>query len=451
MRIENYEVIQPFGVSAHGRSYLVKDSSGVEFVAKSLPDLDDDDFTWAQSRVEKVAEALGEASPVTALLRDEDNIPVVLSRLRRGMTLALAFQSGSLPEAATRWQILAEVARLLQPLHQADLAHGDICPANIVLGRGGKVHLIDLELERQATGTEGFSDGSGINLPADVFAWAKLASFLDLEADFLAGALGSANQRPQISVLESAANGQALGLGGSALPSVASLDVAAQLRAVSQTTLSPAKIRLEKRQSRAQQRKTSRSLNISEAFKSGWQKVSGLFGSFTASRASGEPKRNLLRFGLLFVVAVVAVSAGYYLAPSQTGTATPNPASSQTDWGARLQKLVTARDKALMSQDTKALAALYSGKPAALQADRATLSELSKSGKRIASAKTSIEISEVKETKSQVIIQAFIRQESYEVCDKQSRCKNYGPLPKRKSKVVLDKQSKLVVDIKTGV
>lgn len=460
MRIRNYETVRKLAMSAHGHSYLVRDSDGREFVAKALPSLTDMSFEWAAERVAAAVSALGEASPVYSLERDESDVPVVLSRLRRGMTLGLAFQSNSLPEASARWQILAEVARLLGALHRHGVAHGDVSPDNIMLGRGGKVYLLDLELDPQAKGTPGFSEGvddevtgsaiRGEDIPTsvDIYAWVKLMHYLGLEAEGLAEADLTGRNLPDISALEMLANEQSLGIRAPGIPAVASLDVAAQLRAVSATALSPSREREINRDAKMRSRR-ERKADSSES-STGFLKRLGKFPAKMIDMLRLDrpiPGRQILlkktvRLSLLLGLLLVAVTAGYLWVPAPAQTAT---------WQSHLEGLVQARDEALVAGSEAGLRSVYAGSSAELEHDLEQLKTLRIKGQKINAAKTEITVNSVEKSQTEIVVKADIQQTRFEVCEADNSCRSYGPFPKRNTTVVLDADSLLVKSIKTGV
>lgn len=96
---------------------------------------------------------------------DEGRIPGLVPVLESGRSDGLAYQVMPLVSGATlaerlaggplapdeAGRLVASLARILGALHAVGRAHGDVRPANIVLGPEGAVTLLDREVRERTT------------------------------------------------------------------------------------------------------------------------------------------------------------------------------------------------------------------------------------------------------------------------------------------------------------
>ena len=81
----------------------------------------------------------------------EHGVHYMVMKFLDGSTLAeLIKEQGALPERTVR-QILSEACEALRALHSAGLVHRDLKPANLMLGRDGKVTVVDLGIVQRVT------------------------------------------------------------------------------------------------------------------------------------------------------------------------------------------------------------------------------------------------------------------------------------------------------------
>lgn len=390
MEIPGYEIIEAFGATTHAKLWRL-DKAGKEFVAKVLPL--SNPARWQEARFEDVVKGLSANSPVSDLVRLTDDQIAVISPLRRGLTLALARETGALTSRSSRLEVLRGVGQEILELHEKSIAHGDIAPSNIILGRGGRIWLIDFEMDQNATGTVGFCDP---NLPVpsienDCVALWGLAKYLDIAIPTPPGTAAKF-----LELLENLAQGESV----LALPSQAPPSIAAQLRAASATQVAVSNE--TKKHSRRNKKLTFAGLTVALVLLGG-----GLFSYF-------------------------------------------QPSPQEVDWVSRFEALVAQRDEALVNGSVDGLAAIYTPTSPGKQADVQKLSDLLQRGWQVEKAKTLVRVEDVLVQKDQVVIEAFLTQQSYQICHRES-CRELGPFPKRFSQVLLDAGSGKVVEIKTGV
>ena len=87
-----------------------------------------------------------------------EGTPFVVFELVDGDTLRKRLERGALP-VATALDIATQVARGLASAHERGIVHRDLKPENIVVGRGGRVKILDFGLAKRMDGDDGLEHG----------------------------------------------------------------------------------------------------------------------------------------------------------------------------------------------------------------------------------------------------------------------------------------------------
>lgn len=138
LRIPGYEVGGPIGFGAGGAAHAVRDREGASRAAVVAP---------TGERAARLGELRNLHHPHLPQIHDlvavEDRVVVVMD-LVVGPSLATLVNARSWlthGEVATVWHGVADA---LAALHHRDLVHGDVSPANVIIGPGGVPVLVDV-------------------------------------------------------------------------------------------------------------------------------------------------------------------------------------------------------------------------------------------------------------------------------------------------------------------
>lgn len=207
MQIPGYEVDGPIGFGADGATWLARDSNGSAVAVRVLGHVPQERH---QARLDRLGHLADLDHPHLVALREVVHTSTgriaVITEAVPGPTLATLRVGRRGLEVAEAIRVGASLASALVALHEAEITHGDLAPANVVLIPGHGAVLVDLAAEPAwEAGTGGFAapelDDGAIATPAsDVYALARLIVWLvapperaDLE-QLLAPALASAPQ-----------------------------------------------------------------------------------------------------------------------------------------------------------------------------------------------------------------------------------------------------------------
>ncbi len=138
--IDGYQILKTLSESASRETFLGYNVlSGEQVVMRSFAGAlaVDDARTIYQAMAASRHSGL---ESVNTMQRGADESVVVISQCVDGMSLAEAIDTATLPE--DKLAIVLELARAVETLHDSGWVHGDITPANVILGDDGPV-LID--------------------------------------------------------------------------------------------------------------------------------------------------------------------------------------------------------------------------------------------------------------------------------------------------------------------
>ena len=162
-RIGAYEILGPLGAGGMGEVYKARDSRLDRLVAiKLLPD----EFARDPERLarfEREAKTLATLNhPHIAQIYGFEEMGALVMELVEGEDLSVRLARGPLPldEALPMARQMAEA---LEAAHEAGIVHRDLNPANIKVGTGGSVKVLDFGLAKALARGSGIGDqGSGI-------------------------------------------------------------------------------------------------------------------------------------------------------------------------------------------------------------------------------------------------------------------------------------------------
>ena len=168
-RLGPYEILAPLGAGGMGDVYRARDTRlGRDVALKTLPP----EFASDPERLTRFdleARAVGALSdPHVVAIYDvgvHESTPFVVFELVDGDTLRKRLERGPLP-VATALDIAIQVARGLAAAHERGIVHRDLKPENIVIGRGGRVKILDFGLAKRVT----YESKSGVGATATVEA-----------------------------------------------------------------------------------------------------------------------------------------------------------------------------------------------------------------------------------------------------------------------------------------
>jgi serine/threonine protein kinase len=172
--IGGYRVLARIGTGRRGPVFLAATQSGRRLAIKAVrPELAGDE-AFRRRFKSGIAAAQRVRGPFLAPVVDghaEGASPWTATEYVPGPSLARAVaESGPLPEESVR-ALLGALGQALQAVHDADMAHGDLKPSNVLLAEDGP-RLVDqgfAEAEAEAEHEPGTAD--------DVFALGRLAYF----------------------------------------------------------------------------------------------------------------------------------------------------------------------------------------------------------------------------------------------------------------------------------
>lgn len=137
--IPGYDVAGPVGFGVSGAAHAVRGADGRPWVASVVPGGD---------RVERIRRLAHLHHPHLPAVHDivsmGDETVAVVMELIIGPSLATVVNARTwlgTPEVVTVWRAVADA---LAAMHDRGLVHGDVSPANILLGPGGRPVLIDI-------------------------------------------------------------------------------------------------------------------------------------------------------------------------------------------------------------------------------------------------------------------------------------------------------------------
>ena len=155
-RLGRYVLEQALGHGAMGTVYrAVRDDGIVVALKVAAPELAaDETYRRRFERESRIAASLSHPHVVEVLEAGvADGRPFLASRLVKGRTLAQRIESDGPLEDAEAVRIVSEVASALDVLHERELVHRDVKPANVILEEGGGALLADFGLARGASDT----------------------------------------------------------------------------------------------------------------------------------------------------------------------------------------------------------------------------------------------------------------------------------------------------------
>lgn len=185
MQVPGYRMNGPIGFGADGATWLARDDAGGAVAVRMLARVPPERHRRRLDRLERLA---GVRHPHLVRLREVISTgptqAALVTEAVPGPTLAtLRVGRGCLGvDEATG--IGAQLASALVALHEAGITHGDISPANVVLDPGDGAVLVDLAGEpSREIGTRGFAApeqdrGEVPAAAADIYALARLVAWL---------------------------------------------------------------------------------------------------------------------------------------------------------------------------------------------------------------------------------------------------------------------------------
>jgi serine/threonine-protein kinase len=155
-RLGRYVLEEILGRGAMGTVYrAVRDDGLVVALKLAAPELAaDDTYRRRFERESRIAASLSHPHIVEVLeVGEVDGRPFLASRLVQGRTLSDRIAAdGPLAELDVV-RVVAELAAALDVLHERELVHRDVKPANVILEDGGGALLADFGLARGASDT----------------------------------------------------------------------------------------------------------------------------------------------------------------------------------------------------------------------------------------------------------------------------------------------------------
>src|SRR5215207_264768 len=158
---DRYRVMERLGSGGMAVVYLADDERlGRRVAVKRLHAGTPEDTAKRFRREARLGASLNHANIVTVYdtVTDEDSVVIVMECVE-GESLADTVRRGRVePKEAVR--ILRGVAAALDHAHEHGIVHRDVKPANVLLGKGGEVKLVDLGIATAVEGTRITHSGS---------------------------------------------------------------------------------------------------------------------------------------------------------------------------------------------------------------------------------------------------------------------------------------------------
>jgi serine/threonine protein kinase len=154
-RLGRYVLEAVLGHGAMGTVFrAVRDDGTVVALKLATPELAaDETYRRRFEREARIAASLSHPNIVDVVEAGEaDGRPFLAARLVEGQTLADRIAAGRLPDAAVV-RIVSELAAALDVLHEQELVHRDVKPANVIFEGDGRALLTDFGLARGADDT----------------------------------------------------------------------------------------------------------------------------------------------------------------------------------------------------------------------------------------------------------------------------------------------------------
>jgi serine/threonine protein kinase len=151
-----YRIEATLGVGGMGRVYKATGPGGAEVALKLIKaDIASDQvFRRRFDREAAIAQRVSHPHVVPVLdTGEQDGIPYLTQRFIRGGSLADRLERDKTLDVETAVRICGQVAGGLDTLHEAELIHRDVKPANIVLDEEGVAYITDFGLAKDTQGS----------------------------------------------------------------------------------------------------------------------------------------------------------------------------------------------------------------------------------------------------------------------------------------------------------
>jgi serine/threonine protein kinase len=155
-RLGRYVLEESLGRGAMGTVYRAVRDDGLTVALKvAAPELAaDETYRRRFERESRIAASLSHPHIVEVLeVGEVDGRPFLASRLVEGRTLADRIAAEGPLAETDLVRVVSEIAAALDVLHERDLVHRDVKPANVILEDGGGALLADFGLARGASDT----------------------------------------------------------------------------------------------------------------------------------------------------------------------------------------------------------------------------------------------------------------------------------------------------------
>ena len=164
-----YRVLRRLGAGGVAAVFLAEDERLAREVAiKRLHADSPEEMARRFEREARVGASLNHPNLVAIydVATDESDLLIVMEYVE-GRTLAEALKAGPLPRPGDEAVVvLSDVASGLDHAHSQGVVHRDVKPANVLLGRDGRVKLADLGIARAAEATDITGTGVALGTPA---------------------------------------------------------------------------------------------------------------------------------------------------------------------------------------------------------------------------------------------------------------------------------------------